>query len=178
MNGTRGFLGLRSPPLTTATTPRGNLLPTPISSLEKAAHLLAVAEIHKNQFGSSPAETAVVTIDPSSQLLVDKYSPKAFAHLLSSEQINREVLKALKQWDAYVFKTGTTASAAANNATAQSNHLLSADEDAPVVDCRPTQRVILLSGTLHYYTPLVYLAQLTHLSTCIAAASFRLATTI
>ena len=36
-------------------------------------------------------------------LWVDKYSPKSFSQLLSPEKINREVLKALKAWDSYVF---------------------------------------------------------------------------
>ena len=39
-------------------------------------------------------------------LWVDKYAPKSFSQLLSAEKTNREVLKALKLWDAFVFKTG------------------------------------------------------------------------
>jgi len=35
---------------------------------------------------------------------VDKYAPHSFTQLLSPEKINREVLKALKKWDRYVFK--------------------------------------------------------------------------
>ena len=38
------------------------------------------------------------------KLWVDKYSPKSFSQLLSPEKINREVLKALKCWDDYVFR--------------------------------------------------------------------------
>ena len=41
-------------------------------------------------------------------LWVDKYAPKSFSQLLSAEKTNREVLKALKLWDPYVFKTGGT----------------------------------------------------------------------
>ena len=37
-------------------------------------------------------------------LWVDKYAPHSFTQLLSPEKINREVLKALKKWDRYVFK--------------------------------------------------------------------------
>ena len=37
-------------------------------------------------------------------LWVEKYSPNAFSQLLSSEKVNREVLKAVKGWDRYVFK--------------------------------------------------------------------------
>jgi hypothetical protein len=36
---------------------------------------------------------------------VDKYAPRGFTQLLSPEKINREVLKALKKWDRFVFKT-------------------------------------------------------------------------
>lgn len=38
------------------------------------------------------------------QLWVDKYSPQSFTQLLSVEKTNREVLKAIKRWDRYVFK--------------------------------------------------------------------------
>ncbi|KAH8076667.1 ATP binding protein [Aureococcus anophagefferens] len=38
------------------------------------------------------------------QLWVDKYAPSTFSHLLSDERSNREVLRALKDWDPYVFK--------------------------------------------------------------------------
>ena len=41
---------------------------------------------------------------PEKSLWVDKYSPKSFSQLLSPEKINREVLKALKSWDNYVFR--------------------------------------------------------------------------
>jgi hypothetical protein len=39
------------------------------------------------------------------ELWVDKYAPKSFTQLLSPEKINREVLKALKKWDRFVFKS-------------------------------------------------------------------------
>ena len=39
-----------------------------------------------------------------SDLWVDKYSPNNFLHLLSNEKINRNVLKALREWDTYVFQ--------------------------------------------------------------------------
>ena len=38
------------------------------------------------------------------RLWVDKYAPTAFAHLLSDERTNREVVRALRAWDPYVFK--------------------------------------------------------------------------
>lgn len=37
-------------------------------------------------------------------LWVDKYAPNGFRDLLSDERINREVLRAVKTWDHFVFK--------------------------------------------------------------------------
>jgi len=37
------------------------------------------------------------------QLWVDKHAPTSFANLLSEERTNREVLRALREWDPYVF---------------------------------------------------------------------------
>ncbi|CAJ1930262.1 unnamed protein product [Cylindrotheca closterium] len=37
------------------------------------------------------------------RLWVDKHAPSAFPHLLSDERTNREVLRALRAWDPYVF---------------------------------------------------------------------------
>ena len=37
-------------------------------------------------------------------LWVDKYAPVAFRDLLSDERVNREVLRAVKAWDRFVFK--------------------------------------------------------------------------
>jgi chromosome transmission fidelity protein 18 len=51
-----------------------------------------------------------------SGLWVDKYAPKSFAQLLSPEKINREVLRALKLWDPYVFREKST-TAGSNSAT-------------------------------------------------------------
>jgi chromosome transmission fidelity protein 18 len=38
------------------------------------------------------------------RLWVDKHAPATFANLLSDERTNREVLRALREWDPYVFK--------------------------------------------------------------------------
>ena len=37
-------------------------------------------------------------------LWVDKHAPESFPHLLSDERTNREVLRALRGWDPYVFQ--------------------------------------------------------------------------
>lgn len=38
------------------------------------------------------------------RMWVDKYAPSSFAHLLSDERTNREVVRALRAWDPYVFR--------------------------------------------------------------------------
>lgn len=38
------------------------------------------------------------------RLWVDKHAPTSISHLLSDERTNREVLRALREWDPYVFK--------------------------------------------------------------------------
>jgi chromosome transmission fidelity protein 18 len=58
-------------------------------------------------------ETAEDQIMHEKGLWVEKYTPRAFTQLLSPEKTNREVLKALKQWDRFVFKTGTNTPGAA-----------------------------------------------------------------
>ena len=97
----------------------------------------------------------------NSQLWVDKHAPKSFTDLLSDERTNREVLRALRQWDPFVFKKeppkrpqsyvsyqnqkgsggdGSTVNKNATNANEGSNK----DKN----DLRPNDqnRVILLSG--------------------------------
>ena len=41
--------------------------------------------------------------DKDDMLWVDKHAPSSFPHLLSDERTNREVLRALRGWDPYVF---------------------------------------------------------------------------
>lgn len=41
--------------------------------------------------------------DDDDMLWVDKHAPASFPHLLSDERTNREVLRALRGWDPYVF---------------------------------------------------------------------------
>lgn len=42
--------------------------------------------------------------EQAQQLWVDKHAPSHFSHLLSDERTNREVLRALREWDPYVFR--------------------------------------------------------------------------
>jgi chromosome transmission fidelity protein 18 len=49
----------------------------------------------------TPAPTPATSSD--NQLWVDKHAPASFLHLLSNEKTNREVIRALRAWDKYVF---------------------------------------------------------------------------
>jgi chromosome transmission fidelity protein 18 len=77
------------------------------------------------------------------QLWVDKHAPTSWSHLLSEERVNRQVLKALKAWDPYVF--GRPAPVQKHNPNHQSATTTSNPQSN---DTRPPvqQRVILLSG--------------------------------
>lgn len=76
------------------------------------------------------------------QLWVDKHAPTSWSHLLSEERVNRQVLKALKAWDPFVFGRP----APVNNNSNPNNHPPSVTPSNS--DTRPPvqQRVILLSG--------------------------------
>lgn len=59
--------------------------------------------------GVSKARPSLVSPSPSRanedcRMWVDKYAPSSFAHLLSDERTNREVVRALRAWDPYVFR--------------------------------------------------------------------------
>lgn len=51
----------------------------------------------------------------SSELWVDKYSPTQFSDLLSDEKTNRDVLRAIKIWDPYVFRRSAPAQVTSYN---------------------------------------------------------------
>ena len=109
------------------------------------------------------------------ELWVSKHAPHNFSQLLSSERINRDVLRAVKQWDPYVFKRATSSQSvtATNTAAAKAaaggddkskngnssyhnqNNKAAADAADAVgdgssknnnADTRPEYKVILLSG--------------------------------
>jgi chromosome transmission fidelity protein 18 len=100
------------------------------------------------------------TIDDTTkhhQLWVDKHAPSSFSHLLSDDRTNREVLRALRAWDPYVFRRQAPKrplmlqrgreqqeQESTNNKGDNENNKKSA-----VKDLRPDEssRVILLSGT-------------------------------
>ncbi|KAG7363892.1 replication factor C large subunit [Nitzschia inconspicua] len=92
----------------------------------------------------------------SGQLWVDKHAPSSFPQLLSDERTNREVLRALRAWDPYVFGRQQPQRPNTNNHTNNNNHTSSNGmddnnkENTPrnPNDKRPSEncRVILLSG--------------------------------
>lgn len=94
------------------------------------------------------------------RLWVDKHAPINFTHLLSDERTNREVIRALRAWDPYVFKRDPPPRPdfaykkhvdSSTNPTKQAGELKtsssSSSKHSPK-DRRPeeTSRVILLSG--------------------------------
>ena len=109
--------------------------------------------------------------EQAQQLWVDKHAPSHFSHLLSDERTNREVLRAVREWDPYVFNKAPpprpTAFAnfgggngggdgnnsggsrtAKDNTTSKSNADDGDDAEKKSKDIRPDERsrVILLSG--------------------------------
>ena len=85
------------------------------------------------------------------QLWVDKHAPSSFPHLLSDERTNREVLRALRAWDPYVFGRDPPPRPAfqtRNNMEPDETKASTTTPAANSADKRPdeTHRVLLLSG--------------------------------
>eukprot|EP00752_Nemacystus_decipiens_P016349 g14621.t1 len=82
-------------------------------------------------------------------LWVDKYAPEGFRDLLSDEKINREVLRAVKAWDPFVFKKESAKTPAVGAEKKKSTGGMgSLRKTAPgdSTDKRPEARVIMLCG--------------------------------
>ena len=91
--------------------------------------------------------------DPDSHLWVDKHAPCEFSHLLSDERTNREVLRALRAWDPYVFRKEapprpTFMQKKQESEQADKNKTEEKSTKQQMKDIRPDEsnRVILLSG--------------------------------
>jgi hypothetical protein len=102
---------------------------------------------------TSPTLVApTVSTADDSLLWVDKHAPAAFAHLLSNERCNREVIRALREWDPYVFGRAQPKRPdyiqARMDAAAENQHEEVKNNLSNPKDKRPdeTCRVILLSG--------------------------------
>lgn len=98
-----------------------------------------------------PVSAAEVNDKERGRLWVDKYAPKSFSQLLSPEKINREVLKAMKGWDRYVFKTNST-DKTPTISSPKPTHKRKMDGEVPDEgianddDPRPLTKVIMLCG--------------------------------
>jgi len=106
LDGSRYFARVEGPDLGPRANPfaGGGLLPTSVAALK--AELAADADAAAADDAAAPDGDAVMADARrfDGQLWVDKYAPSTFSHLLSDERSNREVLRALKDWDPYVFK--------------------------------------------------------------------------
>jgi len=89
---------------------------------------------------------------PNDQLWVDKHAPHTFANLLSAERTNREVLRALREWDPYVFQRAPPPRPKFTRLNADESNGNNQDDtengNKNPKDKRPDERrrVILLSG--------------------------------
>lgn len=129
-NGSLVYLHRRKKPLPSMNFSKselnGNLLAKPFTELIQEAErmqivnhaaasqrLSDIASMSASSMDISVSQTEVsenskISLSFENGLWVDKYCPKAFSQLLSPEKTNREILKALKQWDAHVFGTGAS----------------------------------------------------------------------
>ncbi len=143
--------------VTSRTTSSGNLLTKSMDEIAREADAIKVNILAKKALSESrmiEAETSkyqsVMDTDDlrldddieeivqknklvESGLWVDKYAPKSFAQLLSPEKINREVLRALKLWDSYVFREKSTAISSSNAILGEGNSKGNADVDVDVM---------------------------------------------
>lgn len=128
------------------------MLSRPMHVIEKEADQIELQQLLKNDTNMSEIEVdSGLSYLGEPDLWVDKYSPKSFAQLLSNEKINRGVLKALKQWDSYVFKKDVvTGSSVPNISYNESSGAAEVEGEAGKTvssDRRPQQKIILLSGS-------------------------------
>jgi flagellar biosynthesis GTPase FlhF len=85
-------------------------------------------------------------------LWVDKYAPQSFTQLLSLEKTNREVLKALKRWDTFVFKkNGSNKLSGGGERDSLDGEMMKGSEaneenNGLDTDARPKNKVIMLCG--------------------------------
>ena len=103
---------------------------------------------HAKRFEKALPEVHSGTVDH--RLWVDKHAPATFAHLLSDERTNREVIRALRAWDPFVFHTEPPPRPVNMFQDTRTDTLnVSPEKAAPKKkDIRPevAERVILLSG--------------------------------
>jgi hypothetical protein len=65
---------------------------------------IAAARRRVDRAATTNTNRARASNNRDDMLWVDKHAPQSFPHLLSDERTNREVLRALRGWDPYVFR--------------------------------------------------------------------------
>lgn len=162
-NGTRVHVRISKPPTTIkeqsmSSSSRNNILGVPMSELLRRSEALQKASIasrcrvesqQKNNESMTDEEdddeekTSHKVSSQNNYLWVDKHAPTSFSHLLSDESINREVLRALRAWDPYVFHRAAPRQRQYGNANPPTD-----ESNKKSNDVRPDERnrVLLLSG--------------------------------
>jgi chromosome transmission fidelity protein 18 len=147
-----------------------NVLGTPIAELMRRVQAIRRKEEHERQqvtsrelreaMNEDDDDSATESVEAKEgqpiddKLWVDKHAPSSFAHLLSDERTNREVVRALRAWDPYVFqrdppvRPDTGFRPDANKGGAPNDKEDSVPPPKASKDRRPDEmtRVILLSG--------------------------------
>lgn len=119
------------------------------------SHALDDAMQHLKEISTKTPSSITAWNLENSQLWVDKHAPSNFVHLLSDERCNREVVRALRGWDPYVFHREPpkrpdfqTNSSYTTSEQQSFSSKAGEKEAAKIKDKRPdeTSRVLLLSG--------------------------------
>lgn len=115
--------------------------------MNKVKHSRRLEEREKIQSEVASPTSVAAMANLDSQLWVDKHAPHSFSHLLSNERCNREVVRALREWDPYVFGRPPPKRPTYFKARMDTDEVPEAAVANPR-DKRPdeTSRVILLSG--------------------------------
>ena len=66
-------------------------------------------EIQDDEVVEDEEDVEMTTERGDGALWVDRYAPTSFPHLLSDERTNRDVLRAIKDWDPHVFRKAAPA---------------------------------------------------------------------
>jgi chromosome transmission fidelity protein 18 len=104
-DGTRVYVRVRSESASSSVDPTSSSTASTTCALGVSMDVLKQRsnEIRRNvERRSEYSRSSTRSVDHS-QLWVDKHAPRSFPHLLSDERTNREVLRALRAWDPYVF---------------------------------------------------------------------------
>ena len=165
LNGTRVFATKRKTDITkslnggqSSKSSSLHMLELPLNVLEQKAEEIErkmltkrFTETSMNNSNVDTGRSSRYSTAEDSHLWVDKYAPTKFSHLLSDEYTNREVLRTLRAWDPYVFKTRAPVRPTYIQHKQEEkarNGVLNKKENNSTKDNRPelSERVILLCG--------------------------------